>query len=259
MMKQRVFPMEWSLLCLVLLVWVLQGCAIPYVRSNVGASVAIQQRTSEPGQRENSPTPGFALDVLAGTIIRMPVGFFRYREQTIRKRDSSEASGVTDMSTKRRVREYAGYLFERRANPNEKKVTVALHGLGLMPEIGYSYDSQLFPGKFTVGMGFLWLGWRSTGTMEQFSKHRFLNSDVGFQFYLPGRWAVGYIPNLVVAGNAQGVFLGMRNSLYAHFFEGSMTLEAQHEFFPASNNGTVHLVRLMVGVNLGLLSARILK
>lgn len=212
------------------------GCVLPSARVSAGASVVaggglVEARKNQPRSTPNpaptpdtSPTPGFALDVMFGAVVRTTVNSLTPHLLNPEKAQETFQKFITK----------DGRL---------KKLDLTVLGLSFMPELGYSLDSQLFPAKFLAGFGFLLSGWHIKGT-----------PNVGhlLSFILPGYWAVGYIPYLVLAGNDSGVFPGLRNTLYAHVAGGLLSFELQYELYPTAS-GLLHSGRVMVGVNLGLL------
>lgn len=213
------------------------GCTMPSLRVSAGVSTSISpvasaERPSEPqpSKTSSSARVGMGVDVMAGvtwttSVTALGVGLLNRRGL---KRNGEQI--IRDWISRRQL-----------------KVDMTVFGFALMPEIGYSLDSQSFPAKFLVGCGFLLGGWN---VQSQRATYR-----TATQFLLPGKWAVGYIPHLVVAGNEQGLRLGMRNTLYAHLWYGRLSVELQYELYPSfsSFRWAMHTVRVMIGTNLGLL------
>lgn len=105
----------------------------------------------------------------------------------------------------------------------------------LMPEIGYSLDAPLFPGKFSLGMGFLFT----------------FPNTVTFAVD-PKATAIGYTPALLLAvDNNSMVYGGLRNAIRFQF-RRYWFLELQHEVLIGAP-GLTQNVRMMLGFDFGLL------
>ncbi len=96
-------------------------------------------------------------------------------------------------------------------------------GLWMSVDLGYSLDSDAFPGKFVAGFG--------------------------LSLRLSSLLAIGYTPYLLLAGSELGTHIGMRHSLTLYLFNSILMIEPQYEF-AFSGNRVTHGFRVMLGINL---------
>lgn len=110
---------------------------------------------------------------------------------------------------------------------------------GVTTELGYSLDSQLFPGKFVSGVGvFLKVP---------------LGGLVGWATNLvtpTGVFGIGYHFHVIAAGHPEGLRGGIRNTVYFHALYSLLNLEFQYEYYPGDFVSSMHNVRVVLGVNL---------
>ncbi|TNE48289.1 MAG: hypothetical protein EP343_16890 [Deltaproteobacteria bacterium] len=105
----------------------------------------------------------------------------------------------------------------------------------LLPELGYSLDAPYFPGKLSMGVGFMWT-FPNTVTFA-------LN---------PSATAIAYTPALLFAvDNESLMYGGLRNAIRFQF-RRYWYVELQHELLLGAPGLTQNL-RLMLGFDFGLL------